>query len=69
MNINLTCEIAQTKLPQAVEAVPPVVEEDGEGVAALVQFGASDDPQVLQREVFKLIKSHQDIAGHFSDWL
>lgn len=40
----LTCEVAQAQLPQAVVPVPPVVEEDGQRVATLVQFGASDDP-------------------------
>lgn len=39
-----TCEVAQAQLPQAVVPVPPVVQEDGQGVAALVQFGAPHDP-------------------------
>lgn len=53
--IILTCEVAQAQLPQAVVPVPPVVEEDSQRVASLVQFGATDDPQVLQRQVVELI--------------
>ena len=63
----LTCEVAQAELPQPVVAVPSVVEEDGQRVATLVQFGASDDPEVLQRQVVELVESHQHVAGHFSD--
>ncbi len=40
----LTCEVAQAQLPQTVVPVPPVVQEDGQRVATLIQFGASDDP-------------------------
>lgn len=64
-----TCEAAKAQLLQPVVAVPPVVEEDGERVAALVQRGASDDAQVLQRQVLELIQRHQDVAGHLSDGL
>lgn len=63
----LTCEVAQSELPQAVVPVPPVVEEDGQRVATLVQFGASDDPEVLQWQVVELVESHQHVAGYFSD--
>jgi len=65
----LTCEVAQAQLPQAVVPVPPVVEEDGQRVAPLVQLGSPDDPQVLQRQVVELVESHQHVAGHFSDRL
>lgn len=65
----LTCEVAQPQLSQAVVAVPPVVEEDGQRVAAVVQLGAPDDPQVLQRQVVELVEGHQHVAGHFSDGL
>lgn len=64
-----TCEVAQAQLPQAVVAVPPVVEEDGQRVAALVQLGAPDDAQVLQRQVVKLVEGHQHVAGHLPDRL
>lgn len=64
-----TCEVAQAQLPQAVVAVPSVVEEDGQRIAALIQRDASNDPQVLQRQVVKLVEGHQHIAGHFSDGL
>lgn len=62
----LTRQVAEAQLPQAVEAVSPVVEEDGQSVAALVQLCASDDPQVLQRQVLELIQRHQHVARHFS---
>lgn len=62
----LTCEVAEAQLLQAVVPVPPVVEEDGQRVASLVQFGASDDAQVLQRQMFELVEGHQDVTGHFS---
>lgn len=65
----LTCEVAQAQLPQAVVAVPPVVEEDGQRVAALVELGAADDPQVLQWQVVELVEGHQYVAGHLSDGL
>ncbi len=65
----LTCEVSEAQLLQAVVPVSPVVEEDGQRVASLVQFGASDDAQVLQRQLLELVESHQHVAGHFSDWL
>lgn len=65
----LTCEVAQAQLAQAVVAVPPVVEEDGQRVAAVVQLGAADDPEVLQRQIVELVEGHQHVAGHFSDGL
>lgn len=66
---SLTCEVFQTQLAQAGVSIPSVVEEDGEGVAVLVQLGSSDDPQVLQRQVVKLVQGHQHIACHFPDRL
>lgn len=65
----LTCEVAQAQLSQAVVAVPPVVEEDGQRVAAVVQLGAPDNPEVLQRQIVELVEGHQHVAGHFSDGL
>lgn len=65
----LTCQVAQAQLSQAVVAVPPVVEEDGQRVAAVVQLGAPDDPEVLQRQIVELVEGHQHVAGHFSDGL
>lgn len=61
------CEVFQTQLPQAEVSITSVVEEDCEGVAVLVQLGSSDDPQVLQWQVVKLVQSHQHIACHFSN--
>ena len=65
----LTCEVAEAQLAEAVVAVTPVVEEDGEGVATLVQLGAPHDAQVLQRQVVELVQRHQDVAGHLPDGL
>lgn len=65
----LTCEVFQTQLAQAEVPITSVVEEDCEGVAILVQLGPSDDPQVLQRQVVKLVQGHQHVACHFSDGL
>lgn len=64
-----TCEVAQAQLPQAVVAVSSVVEEDGQRISTLVQCDASDDPQVLQRQVVELVERHQNVASHFSDGL
>lgn len=66
---SLTCEVFQTQLAQAEVSITSVVEEDCEGVAVLIQLGSSDDPQVLQWQVVKLVQSHQHIACHFSDRL
>ena len=63
----LTCEVAEAQLPQAVVPVPPVVEEDGQRVASLVELGAPDDPKVLQRQIVELVESDQHVAGHLSD--
>lgn len=65
----LTCEVAEAQLPQAVVTIPSVIEEDGQSVAAFVQFGASHDAQILQWQVVELVQSHQHVAGHFSDRL
>lgn len=66
---SLTCEVLQTQLAQAEVPITSVVEEDCEGVAVLVQLGSSDDPQVLQRQVVKLVQGHKHIACHFSNRL
>lgn len=65
----LACEIFQTQLAQAEVSITSVIEEDSKGVAVLIQLGSSDDPQVLQREVVKLVQGHQHIACYFSDRL
>lgn len=66
---SLTCEILQTQLPQAKVSVTSVVKKDCERVTVFVQFGPSDDPQVLQGQVVKLVQGHQHIPSHFSDRL
>lgn len=67
--MSLTREVPQTQLTQAKVSVVSVVEEDGKGVVVLVQLCPSDDSQVLQWQVVKLVQSHQDIARHFPDRL
>lgn len=43
-----TCQVPQAKFPEPEVAILPVVEEYGQGVALLVELGATDDAQVLQ---------------------
>lgn len=64
-----TCEVLQAELTQAKVPVPPVIEEDCQRVAVLVQLGPTDDPQILQWQVVKLVQSHQHVARHFADRL
>ena len=66
---SLTCEVFQAQLAQAKVSITSVVEEDCKRVAVLIQLGSSDDPQVLQWQIVKLVQSHQHIACHFSDRL
>lgn len=42
-----TCEVPEAELAQSKMAVLAVVEEDGEGVAVLVEPRTTDDAQVL----------------------
>lgn len=65
----LTCEVLQAELTQAKVSVPPVIEEDCQRVAVLIQLGPANDPQVLQRQVVKLVKGDQYVARHFADRL
>lgn len=66
---SLTCQVLQTELAQAEVSVTSVVEEDCKGVAVFIQLGSADDPQVLQRQVVKLVQGNQHIACHFADRL
>lgn len=55
-----------------MEAMLPVllvVDHHSQSVAALVQRGASDDAQVVEREATELVDSEQDVARHLSDGL
>lgn len=65
----LTCQVFQAELAKAGVPITSVIEEDGEGVAIFIQFCSTDDPQVLQRQVVKLVQGHQHIASHFMDRL
>ena len=42
-----TCKVPQPQLSETEVSVSSVVEEDGERVAVLVQFGSPNDPEVL----------------------
>lgn len=66
---SLTCKVPEAELAQSKMAVSAVVEEDGEGVAILVESRTTDDAQVLQRQVVELIQSHQNITCHLPDGL
>lgn len=65
----LTCEVLQAELAQSERAAFAVVEEDGEGVAVFVEPCTTDDAQVLKRQIFELIQSHQHITRHLPDGL
>lgn len=54
----LTCQVLQAELAKAGVAIPSVIEEDCESVAIFIQFRSADDPQVLQRQVVKLVQGH-----------
>lgn len=54
----LTCQVFQAELAKAGVPITSVIEEDGEGVAIFIQFCSTDDPQVLQRQVVKLVQGH-----------
>lgn len=54
----LACEVFQTQLAQAEVPITSVIEEDCKRVAVLIQLGSSDDPQVFQRQVVKLVQGH-----------
>lgn len=54
----LTCQVFQAELAKAEVPITSVIEEDGEGVAIFIQFCSADDPQVLQRQVVKLVQGH-----------
>lgn len=54
----LTCQVFQTELAKAGVPITSVIEEDCESVAIFIQFGSTDDPQVLQRQVVKLVQGH-----------
>lgn len=54
----LTCQVFQAELAKAGVAITSVIEKDGEGIAIFIQFSTADDPQVLQRQVVKLVQGH-----------
>lgn len=64
-----TCEVLQSQLAQAKVPISAVVEEDCQSVAVFIHLSSSDDPQVLQWQVVKLVQSHEHIACHLTDRL
>ena len=46
-----------------------VVDHHSQSVAALIQCGASDDTQVVERKATELVDGEQDVARHLSDGL
>lgn len=64
-----TCQICEPQLPQAVGAILGVVEEDREGETSFIKAVSSDDPELSQRNLLKVVHSNEDIAGHLADGL
>lgn len=62
----LACKVFKTQLSKAEVSISSVIQKDCKRVAVLIKLGSSNDPQVLQRQVVKLVQSHQHIARHFS---
>lgn len=64
-----TCEIHETELVHAAGAVLGVVQEDGEGETPLIKAVSSNDSQLPQRNLLKVIHCDEDISSHLSDGL
>lgn len=60
-----TCEVCQAELSKAVWTLFLVVDHHSQGVVAIVQSGASDDAEVVQRDAAELVDSKQNVARHF----
>lgn len=54
---------------QAAGTLLRVVVEDGQGEASIVEAVPSDDSQLPQREVLKVVHGDQDVARHLADGL
>lgn len=54
---------------QATGAILGVVEEDRQGKAPLVEAVSSDDSQLPQRNLLKMVHGDEDVAGHLADCL
>lgn len=67
--VSLTRQVPQAKFPEPKVPILPVVKEYGQSVSLLIELGPTDDAQVLQGQVFKLVQSHQHVACDFSDRL
>lgn len=62
-------QVLEAELSEAEVSVSPVVEEDGQRVTSLVEFGSADNPQVLQGKIIKLVQRHQHVTRHLPDRL
>lgn len=69
LQVSLTRQVLQSKFPESKVTILSVVEKYCQGIALFIEFGPTNDAQVLQRQVLKLIQSHQNIARDFSDRL
>lgn len=61
--------MSQAQLLESMLPILLVVDHYGQSVFVLVQLGASDDTQVVQRQAAELIDSQQDVPCHLSDGL
>lgn len=61
--------MCQAQFLQAMLPVLLVVDHYSQSVLVLVQCGASNDAQMVQRQAAELIDSEQDVACHLLDRL
>lgn len=69
MQVSLTRQVLQAKFPESKVTILSVVKKYCQSISLFVEFGPTNDAQVLQWQIFKLIQSHQNIACDFSDRL
>lgn len=69
LQTSLTCQVLQAKFPESKITILSVVKKYCQSISVFIELGPTNDAQVLQWQVFKLIQSHQNIACDFSDRL
>jgi len=69
LQVSLTCQILQAKFPESEVTILSVVKKYRQSISLFIEFGPTNDAQVLQWQVLKLIQSHQNIACDLSDRL
>ena len=67
--ISCTREICKAQQPQTIGTLFGVIKEDREGKASFIQVVPSDNSQLPQGDVFKMIHSNKDISSYFTDCL